>query len=136
MFIMACKHQIKRWSFKKWRKNFRYVNHKKTFNNIKYQTHIKLSNGYWNIRSVNKNSNISWKILGTHNSWNQSSKRCLLCLNEKLASNHSMKSIHIRIYSGPYFPYSVRMRENTDQKNSKYGQFLRSESLYTKTITC
>ena len=24
--------------------------------------------------------------------------------------------------------YSVRMRENTDQKNSKYGHFLRSEN--------
>ena len=24
-------------------------------------------------------------------------------------------------------PYSVQMRENTDQKNSEYGQFLRSE---------
>ena len=25
------------------------------------------------------------------------------------------------------FPYSVRMWENTDQKNSEYGHFLRSE---------
>ena len=27
------------------------------------------------------------------------------------------------------FPYSIRMRENTDQKNSKYGHFSRSEWL-------
>ena len=27
-------------------------------------------------------------------------------------------------------PYSVRMRENTDKKNSEYGQFLRSVSLW------
>ena len=26
-------------------------------------------------------------------------------------------------------PYSVRMRENTDQNNSEYGQFLRSVTL-------
>ena len=26
--------------------------------------------------------------------------------------------------------YSARMRENTDQKNSKYGHFLRSVSLF------
>ena len=26
-------------------------------------------------------------------------------------------------------PYSVRMRENADQNNSEYGQFLRSEGL-------
>ena len=26
------------------------------------------------------------------------------------------------------FPYSVRMQEDADQKNSKYGHFLRSEN--------
>ena len=56
-----------------------------TFNNIKYQTDTELSNEYWNIISANKTSNISWEILGTHKSYNQSSKRCLLCLIEKLA---------------------------------------------------
>ena len=56
-----------------------------TFTYIKYQTDIELSNKYWNIISANKISNISWEILGTHKSYNQSFKRCLLCLNEKLA---------------------------------------------------
>ena len=32
----------------------RYANHKKTFNNIKYQTDTELSNRYWNILSANK----------------------------------------------------------------------------------
>ena len=32
------------------------------------------------------------------------------------------------------FPYSVQMQENTDQNNSKYGQFLRSMSLSYKSI--
>ena len=32
----------------------RYANHKKTFNNIKYQTDTELSNEYWNIISANK----------------------------------------------------------------------------------
>ena len=52
---------------------------------------------------------------------------------------HSVKSVRIRSYSGPYFhafglriphisPYSVRMRENTAQNNSEYGHFLRSNS--------
>ena len=27
-----------------------------------------------------------------------------------------MKSVQIRSFSGPYFPYSVQMQENTDQK--------------------
>ena len=46
---------------------------------------------------------------------------------------HCLKSVRIRQFSGPYFPafglnteYSVRMRENTEQKNSEYGHFLRS----------
>ena len=32
----------------------RYANHKKTFNNIKYQTDTELSNEYWNITSAKK----------------------------------------------------------------------------------
>ena len=47
---------------------------------------------------------------------------------------HCVKSVHTRSFSSPYFPvfgmntesisqYSVRMRENTDQKNSEYGHF-------------
>ena len=63
----------------------KYANRKKMFNNIKYQTDTELSNEYWNITSANKTSNVSWEILGTQKSYNQSSKRCLLCLNEKLA---------------------------------------------------
>ena len=40
-----------------------------------------------------------------------------------------MKSVYIRSFSRPYFriiPYSVQMRENTDQKIVEYGHFLRS----------
>ena len=62
----------------------RYANHKKTFNNIKYQTDTELSNEYRNIISANKTSNISLEILGIQKSYNQCSKRCLLRLNEKL----------------------------------------------------
>ena len=36
---------------------------------------------------------------------------------------HCVKSVPIRSFSGPF---SVRVRQNTDQKNSEYGQFLRS----------
>ena len=52
---------------------------------------------------------------------------------------HCVKSVLIWSFSGPYFtafrlnmescsvsPYSVRMRENTDQKNSEYGHYARS----------
>ena len=43
-----------------------------------------IQNEYWNIISVKKTFNISQKLLGIHKSYNQSSKRCLLCLNERL----------------------------------------------------
>ena len=63
----------------------RHVNYKKTFSNIKYQTDTELSSEYRNIISANKTSNISWKILKTHKSYIlELSKRCFLCLNEKL----------------------------------------------------
>ena len=43
---------------------------------------------------------------------------------------HCVKSDRICSFSGAYFlripSYSVRMRENTDQKNSEYGHFSRS----------
>ena len=52
---------------------------------------------------------------------------------------HCVRSVRILNYSGPCFPafglnmeryglpYSVRMQENTDQNNSKYGHFSRSD---------
>ena len=41
-----------------------------------------------------------------------------------LIPKHFMKSVRIRIFSGPY---SVRILENKDQKSSEYGLFSRSE---------
>ena len=62
---------------------------------------------------------------------------------------HCVKSVLIQSYSGPHFPafglniseytlnisellssspYSVQMRENTDQNNSEYSRFLHSET--------
>ena len=53
---------------------------------------------------------------------------------------HCVKSIAIRIYSGPYqneygdllckLLYSVRILENADQKISEYEHFLRNVWLY------
>ena len=39
---------------------------------------------------------------------------------------HCVKSVRIWSYSGPY---SVQIRENTNQNNSEYGHFSRSERL-------
>ena len=41
-------------------------------------------------------------------------------------TNHCVKSVQMRSFSVPYFPI-VQIWENTDQKNSVFGHFSRSE---------
>ena len=48
---------------------------------------------------------------------------------KNLKPYYCVKSVLIQIYSGPY---SVQMRNNGGQNNSEYGNFLRSESVYTR----
>ena len=65
-------------------------------------------------------------------------KKILKCLPYD-RKDHCVKIVRIRSISGRYFPafrmntdrysicpYSVQIRENTDQKNSEYGHFLPS----------
>ena len=66
-------------SFKK-----RYSNHKKSFNVPFYKHDTKLSTEYWNLKMKQLNPQISWKIKGIYKSYNPTSKRCNLCLTEKL----------------------------------------------------
>ena len=44
-----------------------------------------------------------------------------------IAATHCVKSVHIQSYSDPY---SVQMRENTNQNNSEDGHLLHSENLH------
>ena len=48
---------------------------------------------------------------------------------KNLKPYYCVKSVLIQIYSGPY---SVQMRNNGGQNNPEYGNFLRSESVYTR----
>ena len=50
-------------------------------------------------------------------------------LEHQNRSNHCGKSVRIRSYSGPY---SVQMRENTNQNNSEEGDFSHSENKFLK----
>ena len=84
-------------------------------------------------------SNLQSAII--HFGWqkNKSSKFALIFY--RIDYNHCVKSVRIRRFSGPYFPaiwteygeilrisrYSVQISENTDQKVSEYGHFLRNE---------
>ena len=53
---------------------------------------------------------------------------CEIAIGEKV---HCVKSVHFRSGSGPY---SVRLRENTDQNNTEYGHFLRSGMISRQTF--
>ena len=96
------------------------------------------------------NSNVHWRVKwfqedGTpppHSKWDEelTPPSFLPSLNTTLRKNrHCVKSVRVWSFSGPYFPhsdsirrdtpylrtspYSVWMKENTDQKNSEYGTF-------------
>ena len=62
----------------------RYANHKKSFSHRNRKSDTELSNEFWRIKDNKHNANITWEILGRHQAYNTSSKRCSLCLNEKL----------------------------------------------------
>ena len=66
-------------SFKK-----RYSKHKKSFNIPLYKHDTKLSTEYWNLKMKQLNPQISWRIKGIYKSYNTTSKRCNLCVTEKL----------------------------------------------------
>ena len=50
---------------------------------------------------------------------------------EKGSYSELFWSVFSRIWTEYRALYSVRMRENTDQNNSEYGHFLRSDKLMT-----
>ena len=54
------------------------------FNVPLYKHDTKLSTEYWNLKTKQLNPRISWKIKGIYKSYNPTSKRCNLCLTEKL----------------------------------------------------
>ena len=62
----------------------RYANHKKSFGHRNRKSDTELSNEFWRIKDNKHSTNVTWEILGRHQVHNTSSKRCSLCLNEKL----------------------------------------------------
>ena len=62
----------------------RYANHKKLFNLRNRKSDTELSNEFWKIKDNKRTTNITWEILGRHQAYNISSKRCSPCLNENL----------------------------------------------------
>ena len=70
-----------------------YANHKKSLNVEKNENNTKLSTEYWKLANNKLHPQISWSIKGNYKSYNPNSKRCSLCLHEKLEIVHDPKEI-------------------------------------------
>ena len=60
-------------------------NHKKAFNIEKYRNDCELSKEVWRIKDKGGTFLIKWDILQQLNSYSPTSKRCALCMAEKLS---------------------------------------------------
>ena len=66
-----------------WKK--RLGNHKKSFEDKKYSDDTELSKEVWRIKKKRRNFSVKWRILKQHRAYDPVSRRCVLCLKEKLA---------------------------------------------------
>ena len=72
----------------------RYNNHTQSFKHEKHQNSTELSKHIWQLKRNKKPFTINWSIASRAQSYNSESKRCNLCLTEKLhilnAEKHSL----------------------------------------------
>ena len=62
----------------------RYYNHTKSFLHTEYRTETELSEHIWNLKNQNKQFKIAWSIAATSSPYRAGTRRCDLCLTEKL----------------------------------------------------
>ena len=62
----------------------RYNNHTSTFRNPKRKHSTALSRYIWNLKDTNANFSLKWKIMKRCKAYSGRTKRCSLCLHEKL----------------------------------------------------
>ena len=62
----------------------RYPNHVLSFNNGKYKNSTELSKYIWKLKDEKKVHSLKWRILKKSQAYRNGSKRCNLCLTEKL----------------------------------------------------
>ena len=62
----------------------RFNNHKKSFNNEKYEKETELSKYIWKLKKNKKDYSVSWSILKRAPAFSPGRKRCNLCIEEKL----------------------------------------------------
>ena len=64
------------------KQDIRTIKNPSTKKSNKYDT--QLSNELWKIKASKEEPVLVWKMLGQYQPYNVNTKRCLLCLNEKL----------------------------------------------------
>lgn len=62
----------------------RFRNHTSSFRHAKHRNSTELSKHIWTLKDNNIDHSVSWRIISSCSSYNSSSKRCNLCLKEKL----------------------------------------------------
>ena len=63
----------------------RFANHRKSFNNRSYELDTELSKYIWDLKDKNiSDYKIKWSVLRQTNGYNSATKKCSLCLSEKL----------------------------------------------------
>ena len=62
----------------------RYRNHVASFRNKKSRNSTELNKYIWSLKDSNTEFSIVWRIISRASPYNSASKRCNLCLNEKL----------------------------------------------------
>ena len=62
----------------------RYGNHNKSFNNERYEKESALSEEVWRIKRMNGEYHIKWQKVRHLPSYTPETKKCILCMNEKL----------------------------------------------------
>ena len=62
----------------------RYTQHKLSFRNRNYSNSTELLKHIWTLKDSNTNFTINWSILATAPAYSNKTKRCHLCLTEKL----------------------------------------------------
>ena len=62
----------------------RYTQHNLTFRNRKYANSTELAKHIWKLKDNKENYKINWSIISSASAYNNISKRCNLCITEKL----------------------------------------------------
>ena len=65
----------------------RYYAHRSTFENEDHENPTTLSSHIWDLKNKNKNYNIKWSIIDRAKNFNPATKKCRLCLKEKILYN-------------------------------------------------